>query len=125
MQETLQVELEFSLWHSENFAGIAKISQGLRKFRNGSENFAIPAKFLLWPLFRYDSEIYCAWRNSKFSLSFNFRYTAKVTMHSENSNFLYACKFRYIAKFTACEMAAPMFFIQTTPFGVILILPSM
>ena len=25
---------------------IAKISQGLRKFRNYSENFAIPAKFL-------------------------------------------------------------------------------
>ena len=25
--------------------GIAKISKGLRKFRNHSENFAIPAKF--------------------------------------------------------------------------------
>ena len=29
----------------ENFAGIAKISLGLRKFRNHSENFAILAKF--------------------------------------------------------------------------------
>ena len=31
----------------ENFAGIAKISLGLRKFRNHSENFAILAKFSL------------------------------------------------------------------------------
>ena len=42
--------------------GIAKNSQGLRKFRNGSENFTILAKFCnpieisLWPNFRYDSE---------------------------------------------------------------------
>ena len=31
---------------------IAKISQGLRKFRNHSENFAIPVKFLLCTFFR-------------------------------------------------------------------------
>ena len=31
----------------ENFARIAKISQGLRKFRNHSENFTILAKFSL------------------------------------------------------------------------------
>ena len=31
----------------ENFAGIAKISLGLRKFCNHSENFAILAKFSL------------------------------------------------------------------------------
>ena len=36
---------------------IAKISQGLRKFRNHSENFAIPAKFSLCTFFRYDREI--------------------------------------------------------------------
>ena len=36
---------------------IAKILQGLRKFHNHSENFAIPAKFLLCTFFRYDSEI--------------------------------------------------------------------
>ena len=36
---------------------IAKISQALRKFRNHSENFAIPAKFSLCTFFRYDSEI--------------------------------------------------------------------
>ena len=42
--------------------GIAKISQGLRKFRNHSKNFAIPAKFLyaqffaMIAKFRYDSE---------------------------------------------------------------------
>ena len=39
---------------------IAKISQGLRKFRNHSENFAIPTKFSLCTFFRYDSESYCA-----------------------------------------------------------------
>ena len=37
--------------------GIAKFSQGLRKFHNLSENFAILAKISLWPNFRYDSEI--------------------------------------------------------------------
>ena len=36
---------------------IAKISQGLRKFHNHRENFAIPAKFSLCTFFRYDSEI--------------------------------------------------------------------
>ena len=54
--------LGISLWHSENFARIAKISQWQRKFRNAS-------KIPLWP---------------------NFRYLAKVTVHSENSNFCYA-----------------------------------
>ena len=42
--------------------GIAKISQGLRKFHNHSENFAIPAKFryahffAMIAKFRYHSE---------------------------------------------------------------------
>ena len=42
--------------------GIAKISQGLRKFSNHSDNFAIPAKFryahffVMIANFRYDSE---------------------------------------------------------------------
>ena len=36
---------------------IAKILQELRKFRNHSEIFAIPAKFSLCTFFRYDSEI--------------------------------------------------------------------
>ena len=50
----------------ENFARIAKISQGLRKFHNHSENFAILAKFSLCEnfaklaKFRYLSENYCA-----------------------------------------------------------------
>ena len=35
---------------------VAKISQGLRKFRNHSENFAIPAKVSLCAFFRYHSE---------------------------------------------------------------------
>ena len=43
--------------HCKNFSRIAKISQGLRKFRNHSENFAIIAKFSLCTNFRYHSEI--------------------------------------------------------------------
>ena len=43
MQEAMQEDQDFCY-------GIAKISQGLQKFRNGSENFTILAKF------RYDSE---------------------------------------------------------------------
>ena len=35
----------------ENFATIAKISQGLRKFLNHSENFAIPTKISLCTFF--------------------------------------------------------------------------
>ena len=38
MQEAMQGVQDFRY-------GIAKISQGLQKFRNHSENFAIPAKF--------------------------------------------------------------------------------
>ena len=46
--------------------GVAKISQGLRKFRNHSEIFAIPAKFryaqffAMIARFRYHSENHCA-----------------------------------------------------------------
>ena len=57
--------------------GIAKISQGLRKFHNHSENFAIPAKF------RYAQ--FCAM-------------IAKITVHSENLTFRYASDFRYDSK---------------------------
>ena len=32
----------------ENFGGIAKISRGLRKFRNHSENFSILAKLRIF-----------------------------------------------------------------------------
>ena len=39
------MECRIFAMHCEYFARIAKISQGLRKFRNYSENFAIPAKF--------------------------------------------------------------------------------
>ena len=49
-----------------NFAMIAKISLGLRKFRNHSENFAILVKL----------------RN--FAMLEKFRYVAKITMPSEN-----------------------------------------
>ena len=48
--EAMQEAARFSLC-------IAKISQGLRKFRNHSENFAISAKFSLCTFFRYDNEI--------------------------------------------------------------------
>ena len=54
--------------------GIAKILQGLRKFRNHSENFAIPANF----------------RYAQF-----FAIIAKITVHSENLNFRYASDFLY------------------------------
>ena len=60
---------------------IAKISQGLRKFRNHSENFAIPAKF----------------RYAQF-----FAIIAKITVHSENLNFCYASDFRYDSEFSLC-----------------------
>ena len=53
---------------------IAKISQGLRKFRNGRENFAVLVKISLCHIFAIIEEI---------------------TVHSENSNFRYACNFRY------------------------------
>ena len=53
---------------------IAKISQGLRKFHNHSENFTIPAKF----------------RYAQF-----FAIIAKTTVHRENLNFRYASGFRY------------------------------
>ena len=55
MQEECRVVQDF-------LYGIAKILQGLRKFRNHSENFAIPAKFLYAQFFaviakfRYRSE---------------------------------------------------------------------
>ena len=54
-----------------NFAMIAKISLGLRKFSNHSENFAILAKLRN-----------CA-RLAK------FRYVAKITVPSENLQFRY------------------------------------
>ena len=54
-----------------NFAMIAKISLGLRKFRNHSENFAILAKL----------------RN--FAKLAKFRYVAKITVPSEILQFRY------------------------------------
>ena len=59
------------------FAMIAKISLGLRKFRNHSENFAILAKFSL-----------C----ENFARLAKFRYLAKFTVPSENSQFRYLTK---------------------------------
>ena len=54
-----------------NFAMITKISLGLRKFRNHSENFAILAKL----------------RN--FARLAKFRYVAKITVPSEILQFRY------------------------------------
>ena len=54
-----------------NFAMIAKISLGLRKFRSHSENFAILAKL----------------RNV--ARLAKFRYIAKITVPSENLQFRY------------------------------------
>ena len=59
MEEAMQEDQDF-------LYGIAKILQGLRKFRNGSENFAILAKFRYGHIFamiakiRYHSESYYA-----------------------------------------------------------------
>ena len=59
MQEAMQGVQDFRY-------GIAKISQGLQKFRNHSENFAIPVKFryghffAMIAKFRYHSKNYCA-----------------------------------------------------------------
>ena len=56
---------------------IAKISLGLRKFRNHRENFAILAKFSL-----------C----ENFARLAKFRYLAKFTVPSEKSQFHYLTK---------------------------------
>ena len=73
-----EMEAELNAGGMQESAGfslcIAKISQGLRKFRNHSENFTIPTKF----------------RYAQF-----FAMIAKITMHSEDLNFLYASYFRY------------------------------
>ena len=62
--EEMEAELmqEANAGDQEFLYGIAKISQGLRKFRNDSENFAILAKFRYGHIFsmiakiRYHSE---------------------------------------------------------------------
>ena len=59
----------------ENFAGIAKISLGLRNFRSHSENFTILAKL------------------GNFARLAKFRYVAKITMPSEILHFCYLSKF--------------------------------
>ena len=65
MQEAMQGVQDFRY-------GIAKISQGLRKFRNHSENFATIAKILQ------------SLRNFAMHI-----FSLKITVHSENLNFCY------------------------------------
>ena len=87
--------------------GIAKFSQGLQKFRNGSETFAILAKFCYGQVFTMIAKFFYIAKitvHSEIQISAMpaiFAMIAKVTVHSENSNFRYASNFRYIAKFTA------------------------
>ena len=67
---TEEIEAELMQEAMQECAGfllcIAKISQGLQKFRNHSENFAFPAKFryaqffAMVEKFRCHSESYCA-----------------------------------------------------------------
>ena len=64
----------------ENFAGIAKISLGLRKFRSHSKNFAILAKL------RNFSRL-AKLRN--FARLAKFRCVAKITVPSEILQFRY------------------------------------
>ena len=49
-------EMEAELMQ-EGMLDIRNFDMALRKFRNHSENFAIPAKFRYAQFFRYDSEI--------------------------------------------------------------------
>ena len=76
-----EMEAELNAGGMQESAGfllcIAKISQGLRKFRNHRENFAIPAKF----------------RYAQF-----FIIIAKIIVHSKNLNFRYASNFSYDSK---------------------------
>ena len=101
--EEMEAELMQEAQGVQDFRyGIAKILQGLRKFRNHSENFAIPAKF----------------RYAHF-----FAIIAKITVHNENLNFHLPHIFAMIAKFTMhSEIDPPLFLIQTTSFCIIAIL---
>ena len=63
-----------------NFAMIAKISLGLRKFRNHSENFAILAKL------RNFARLV---KLRNFARLAKFRYIAKIIVPSENLQFRY------------------------------------
>ena len=71
-----------------NFAMIAKISLGLRKFRNHSENFAILAKL------RNFARIAKLRNFARIAKLRNFARIAKLR------NFARIAKFRYIAKIT-------------------------
>ena len=73
--------MQKAAWQNWHFRyGIAKFSQGLRKFRNGSENFSILVKISLFHIFamiakfRYHSENYC----SNFRYACNFRYDSEI-----------------------------------------------
>ena len=63
-----------------NFAMIAKISLGLRKFRNHSENFAILAKLENFAILA---------KLENFARLAKFRYLAKFTVPSEINQFRY------------------------------------
>ena len=64
----------------ENFAGIAKISLGLRKFRSHSENIAILAKLRNFARLA---------KLRNFARLAKFRYIAKITLPSEILQFRY------------------------------------
>ena len=69
--------MAYSSWirKARIFAKVAKISLGLRKFRNHSENFAIPVKL------------------ENFARLAKFRYLAKFTVPSEINQFRYLSYF--------------------------------
>ena len=70
--------------------GIAKFSQGLRKFCNGSENFAILAKFRYGQIFAIiakitvHSEIQIFAMPAIFAMIAKFRYHSKISLYSES-----------------------------------------
>ena len=57
--EEMEAELDVG-GNAGGNAGMQEFLYALRKFRNHSENFAIPTKFSLCTFFRYHSESYYA-----------------------------------------------------------------
>ena len=105
MQEAMQEVQDFRY-------GIAKISQGLQKFRNHRKNFAILVKFRYGHIFSMiaknslsQRKLLCIAKIQIFAMPAIFAMIAKFTMHR--------------------EIGCPLILIQTTPFCIIPILSPM
>ena len=71
--------------NSRNFAKIAKISLGLRKFRSHSENFAILAKLCISAIPKIFAKALFLEKFCIFATHKNFAKLAKLPLPSENS----------------------------------------